>query len=69
MIWKENKKFRKMFIVTEYAALNADHTKGVCFVVCWNVKASLKNSVYPDQTAFTGAVWSGSTGFASLLTL
>ena len=43
-------------------------TKVVCFSRCWNVKeASMTNSVDPDQTALLGAVWFGSTLFASLL--
>ena len=43
-------------------------TKVVCFVVCWNVlEASWSGSVEPDQTAPTGAVWFGSTLFASTL--
>ena len=41
-------------------------TKGIF----WNVlEASSTNSVDPDQTAPIGAVWSGSTLFASLLAL
>ena len=36
-------------------------------VLCWNIiEASLTNSVDPDQTAPTGAVWSGSTLFVSI---
>ena len=44
--------------------------KSSAFVVCWNILESYySNSVGPDQTAPVGAVWSGSTLFASLLTL
>ena len=40
------------------------------FPVCWNdQEASMANSVDLDQTAPIGAVWSGSTLFASILNL
>ena len=39
--------------------------KSSAFLVCWNAEeASMANSVDPDQTAPTGAVFSGSTLFA-----
>ena len=41
--------------------------KSSAFLICWNVyEASLANSVDPDQTAPIGAVYSGSTLFASI---
>ena len=42
--------------------------KSSAFLVCCNVKeASMANSVDPDQTAPKGAVYSGSTLFATIL--
>ena len=49
--------------------LRADHNKYHLFLWCDEVlEASLTNSVGLDQTAPKGAVWSGSTLFASILT-
>ena len=45
--------------------LSPYHKKLYVFVVCWNIT----NSVDPDQTAPVGAVWSGSTLFASMFLL
>ena len=45
-------------------------TKVICFVACWIVLgASSLNSANQDQTAPIGAVWSGFTLFASIVTL
>ena len=39
----------------------------VCFLVCWNdEEVSMTNSRGPNQTDPIGAVWSGSTLFASV---
>ena len=44
--------------------------KSSVFDVCWNVlEASWTNSVGLAQTAPVGAAWSGSTLFASIITL
>ena len=45
MIKKENKKFRKMFIVTEYAALRVCTKKNSYFSTKTYVVGTLKNSL------------------------
>ena len=68
---KDMKKLNLLMVTTYFVAFNPNApiaTKVVCFLVCWNVKeASMANSVDPDQTAPIGAVCSGSTLFASIL--